>query len=77
MQGRRFVVRLGKKKALVALAHSILVMAYHMLKRQEPYQDLGTNYYDKRNEERVKRRAIGKLESLGYQVKLENPNPAA
>lgn len=76
-QGRRFVVRLGKKKALVAVAHSILVIAYHLLSRQEVYADLGADYYNQRNQEAVKRRAVRKLESLGYQVSLQANQPAA
>jgi hypothetical protein len=49
---------LGHKKAIVAVAHAILVTAYHLLARQSTYQDPGADYYDRRHADRVRRRAI-------------------
>lgn len=46
-QYRRFVKRMGKKKALVAVGHSILVIAYHVLNNKRTYQELGGDYFDK------------------------------
>lgn len=67
----RLAGRRGKKRALVAVAHSLLVTGYHMLTRQQDYQDLGPNYFDERNKEAVKRRAVKRLENLGFQVELK------
>jgi transposase len=64
----------GHKKAIVAVAHAILVTAYHLLARQSTYQDPGADYYDRRHADRVRRRAIQTLERQGYRVTLE---PAA
>jgi len=50
-QYRRLAGRRGKKRALVAVAHSILVMAYHILR--QPYQELGANYFDERKKESI------------------------
>ena len=55
----------------MAVAHSILVIAYHILKRRQPYHDLGANYFDERKKESVTHRLTKRLESLGYQVNLE------
>jgi transposase len=70
-QYQRLKARRGKKRAAVAVAHTILVIAYHLLKNQTSYEELGGNYYDERDRQGVKRRAIQRLESLGYQVTLE------
>jgi transposase len=64
----------GHKKAVVAVAHAILVTAYHLLERRETYRELGAHYFDHRHAERTKRRAIETLERQGYRVSLE---PAA
>ena len=66
----RLVARRGKKRALVALGHTILIIAYHVLTRRQPYQDLGANYFDERNQQVVQRRLVRRLERLGYQVQL-------
>jgi transposase len=70
-QYRRLATRRGKKKALVAIAHSILVIVYHVLSRKEPYHDLGSNYFDERDRVRVEKRLNNRLECLGYHVTLE------
>lgn len=70
-QYRRLAGRRGKKKAIVAVGHSILVIAHHVLERKESYQDLGGNYFDEREQQAVERRLVRRLEKLGYQVKLE------
>ncbi len=66
----RLAARRGKKKAIVAVAHSILVIVYHLLSRQEPYHDLGGNYFDERKRESVTNRLVHRLEKLGYDVAL-------
>lgn len=67
-QYRRLVKPKGKKRALVAVGHSLLVIAYHMLSRQASYQELGGEYFDRRNVEAQRMRLIRKLEALGVKV---------
>ncbi len=76
-QYRRFATRRGAKKAAVAVAHTILVIVYHLLARAEPYCDLGSAYFDERDRHAVERRAVKRLETLGYRVALEPLAPAA
>jgi transposase len=73
-QYRRIMRHRGHKKAVVAVAHSILVIAYHLMSRQTTYRELGAGYFDRRHAERATRRAIQVLERQGYRVRLE---PAA
>jgi hypothetical protein len=70
-QYRRLVRHMGKKKALVAVGHSILVIVYHVLSRRTPYQELGGNYFERHNTEAQKNRLIRKLEALGLRVTVE------
>ena len=69
---RRIMPHRGHKKAIVAVAHAMLVTIYHLLTRQTTYHDPGSDYYDRRHAER--RRALQTLERQGYRVTLE---PAA
>jgi hypothetical protein len=62
---------MGHKKAIVALAHRILVIIYHLLKDQQPYRELGPDYDQEQAAEAAKRWALRRLEQLGYQVTLE------
>lgn len=64
----RIAARRGKKRAVVAVAHSILKVAYHMLKRGTEYQDLGADHFDKLRPQRTASRLIQRLEVLGYTV---------
>ncbi len=73
-QYRRLAARRGKKKAIIALGHSLLIIAYHVLKRRVDFQDLGPTYFDERDRTNVERRLVRRLERLGYKVALE---PAA
>jgi transposase len=70
-QYHRLAARRGKKKALIAVAHSILVIAYHLIQRNEPYKELGGNYFDRLNPEATATRLVKRLEKLGYQVALQ------
>ena len=70
-QYRRLAARRGPKKAIVALAHSLLVIAYHVLKRRVNFMDLGPTYFDERNRVSVQRQLVRRLEHLGYKVALE------
>jgi transposase len=76
-QGRRLTHRRGKKRAVVAVAHSMLIIAYHVLQRQQPYQDLGSNYFDERERSAVARQSVCRLEQLGFKVTLETAGEAA
>ena len=69
----RLAGRRGKKRAIVAVAHSILVTIYSMLKNNTIYQDLGESFHDLLNPEQVLRRAIKRIERLGYKVSVETP----
>lgn len=73
-QFRRVSARRGGKRATVTVAHSILETIYHMLRRRQPFQDLGADYFDRLHGENYQRYLIRKLEERGYRVTLE---PAA
>jgi hypothetical protein len=62
----------GHKKAIVAVAHAILELAYHLLAQQTTYQELGPEYFDRRDKERAARRYVRLLEQLGHRVTLES-----
>ena len=53
------------------MAHSILVIAYHLILRQEDYRELGGDYFDKRRPETTANRLIKRLEALGYTVNIQ------
>lgn len=67
---RRLSSRRGRKRAAIATARSVLVIAYHMLKNGTEYQDLGSDYFDKRDEQRTQKRLIKRLESMGLEVTI-------
>jgi transposase len=69
-QFHRLVRRKGKKKALIAVGHSILIAIYHMLKDKIPHSDLGADYFDRQDPERQSRYLVKRLEQLGYTVAL-------
>jgi transposase len=76
-QYKRLVKRMGKKKALVAVGHSILVIAYHVVQTRTTYQDLGGDYFERRNVATQRKRLIRQLESLGVKVTVEEIKEAA
>jgi transposase len=63
--------RRGDKKAIVAVAHEILIAAYRVLSTGEPYDDPGPEPLRRLSEEHVKRRAVAQLRSLGYEVTIQ------
>src|ERR687894_615127 len=73
-QHARTTARRGMGRAQVAVAHSILVSAYYMLKNDEPYRELGADWLARRNTEAHTRRLVAQLEKLGHTVVLD---PAA
>jgi len=72
----RLVGRRGKKRAIIAVAHRILIAIYHMLTQREPFRDLGATYRDKRRETTLIRNAQRRFKKLGYIVQFE-PAPGA
>lgn len=62
--------RRGNKKAVIAVAHSMLIAIYHMLKYKQPFQDLGVDYYLLLNADKIKTRNVNNLQKLGYEVSL-------
>jgi len=70
----RIASKRGAKKARIATAHKQLKIAFLIIRDGVRYKDLGSNYFDRRNAERTKRRLVERLEGLGLKVTLE---PAA
>jgi transposase len=70
-QYHRLAARRGSNRATIALAHTILVTIYYMLVRGTSYHELGGNYFDERNEQAAIKRAVNRIEQLGYKVTLE------
>ena len=73
-QFRRLKSRRGPKKAIVAVAASILTSAYHMLRTGAEFHDLGADHFDRLAQHNAKDRLVKRLNALGYRVTLE---PAA
>jgi transposase len=69
-QYRRLAARRGRAKAAIAVAHSILIIVYHVLMEGTVYRDLGGNYFDERDRQGVARRLVHRLQGLGYGVTL-------
>jgi transposase len=67
----RLARRIGKKKAAMAVGHSILVIAWHLLTDDCDYADLGGDYFVRRDADRARQRAVAQLQALGYQVTLQ------
>jgi transposase len=70
-QYHRLITRRGKKKAVIAVGHTILTIAYHLLAHRTEYADLGPHYFDERDYEHVTRRLVHRLQALGYSVQLQ------
>ncbi len=69
-QYRRLRARIGAKKAAVAVAHSLLVIIYHLISKGTDFHDLGPNYFEPRDRERAARSHVKRLEKLGFTVTL-------
>ena len=79
-QYHRLAARRGKKKAVIAVGHTILVTAYQLLARDQVYEELGPDFFERRDHAAIERRSVRRLEALGYRVTLEPlapPPPAA
>lgn len=70
-QYHRLAARRGRKKAVIAVGHTILVIAYHLLRRGTTYQELGGNYFDERDRTTLAQRLLGRLKKLGMHVTIQ------
>jgi transposase len=70
----RMAARKGKKRAIIAVAHSLLVTGYLLVSTGRKYEDLGADYFDRIDRERLTKRLVKRLERLGHRVELQ---PAA
>ena len=70
-QYHRLAARRGGKRAIMAVAHTILVVVYHMLSSGTTYSDLGGNYFDERDRQAALQRAVRRIQALGFTVTLE------
>ncbi len=75
-QYHRLARRRGKHKAAMAVAHSVLVIAYHLVRDQQPYTDKGADYFDRLDTGRIERYHVNRLKQLGYEVTLTRPEAA-
>lgn len=74
---RRLAARRGKKRALIAVGHSLLIVIYHLLKHKTTYADLGVDFFQRLGPERQRRYLVKRLQALGFEVKLTpKPQPA-
>jgi transposase len=75
-QYHRLARRCGKRKAIVAVSHTLLVVVYHMLRDQRPYEDLGADYFARLDRAQLQRRYVRGLEQLGFVVTVTSPQTA-
>jgi transposase len=75
-QHRRIAYRRGVKRATMAVAHSQLCICWELLKHGQCYEDLGHDYFDRTDSDRVKRQLVKRLEKLGYAVTLDKKDAA-
>ena len=71
----RLAARRGDKRAIIAVAHSILIIIYNMLRNKTSYQDMGPDYFDKRDSRAIVRRTIWRLERMGFDVTIAERQP--
>ena len=69
--------RRGKKRAIIAVARTILQAAWHVLKEEAEYKELGGDHFDRLNEEKTKSYLVKRLKKLGYEVELKPKRQAA
>lgn len=70
-QYHRLARRIGAKRAIVAVSHSLLVIIYHMLRANQDYHDLGAHFFETLDTTRLRDSAVRRLEALGYKVTLQ------
>ncbi len=69
-KSHRLARRIGKPQAIVAVSHTVAVNFYHMITKRLPYQELGANYFDTFDRNRLTKHTVKRLEALGYEVTL-------
>jgi transposase len=74
-QYRRLAARRGRKRAIVAVAHSLITSIFFMILHDIPFDDLGGDYFDRRDRDRREQRALATLHNLGYDVSLTPRSP--
>ena len=74
---QRLVSRRGKKRGALAIGHNILIIAYHIIKEQCVYKELGADFFDRLNEQHLINRLTKRIKALGYKVDLEKLPMAA
>ena len=74
-QYRRLAARRGKKRALLAVGHSMLVIFYQLLKNHIEYHNLGADFFDRLEPERLKRYLVRRLQNLGFDVSITQKQP--
>jgi transposase len=70
-QYRRIAKRRGSKRAAIAVAHSILVIIYHLLSNQTTYQEKGEIFFEEQERQGAEKRLVRQLSRLGYHVELQ------
>ena len=75
-QHRRIASRRGVKRATMAVAHTQLCVCWELLKEGQAYKDMGRDYFERLDEDRVKRQLVKRLERLGYTVNIEKKDAA-
>jgi transposase len=76
-QYHRIARRRGKKRAILAVAHSLVVIIYHLLRDKKPYHDLGADFFTHMDARRIEQQAIARLEQIGFQVALTRKEEVA
>ncbi len=76
-QYHRIARRRGKKRAIMATAHSLVVIIYHLLRDKKPYHDLGADFFEQRDSQRIERQAVARLEQIGFRVALTRKEEVA
>ena len=74
---RRLAARRGAKRAAIAVGRTILIMAYHIIKEQRTYHELGADYFDRLNEQHLIKRLTSRITALGYDVEIKKLPVAA
>ena len=74
---QRIAAKRGRKRAIVAVSHALLVTCYYLLKRKCAFKDLGVDYFDQLNREKLTRYFVKRLTRLGHTVKLESATASA
>lgn len=70
LPGQHHTLKIRRKKAIVALGHTMLIIIYHMIKNRLPYNELGKEYFNKMDKEKIIKSMLKRIEKIGYKVEL-------